>query len=373
MAPTWLAQLHRNVFSRSTYETQADFQAAKAQWQKPGDILTVLMIIGGDIVQRALAQLSGSRDLPLAPVAFSFGWVFYSFSSIMSAIGDGRLMPQPDCSVTLTNVHSGYSRPVNSWILSRLVRDCETRFKYEHGLTIQFLYTSPSKTPGVPDRDWLYYSGIAVIIAQLGIAAIPGCLFGNWMVFILTAAGTVLALVSGALPQWRREKWAARDVGAGARSVVCLTRGNGAKLVLVIVSDGCGLRLEDLAAARTSPSRDTIVATVVLGVLWLAHLLTIICLKDDAWYPLAVGALGMVQNGVAAGARRMPSALGFHFNEAKTKIVHEKKVFDAIKEAEAVEANVGVLLVDTFFPGGALRPDEELWLKSRRAERQALS
>jgi len=40
------------------------------QWRNPGDVFSVLLILGGDIVGRAVAQLAGSR---LTPVAFSFG------------------------------------------------------------------------------------------------------------------------------------------------------------------------------------------------------------------------------------------------------------------------------------------------------------
>lgn len=41
-----------------------------AQWENPGDVFSVLLILGGDVVARALAQLTGSR---ITPVAFSFG------------------------------------------------------------------------------------------------------------------------------------------------------------------------------------------------------------------------------------------------------------------------------------------------------------
>lgn len=45
------------------------------QWKNPGDVFSVLLILGGDVVARALAQLAGSR---VTPVAFSFG--IYSHS-----------------------------------------------------------------------------------------------------------------------------------------------------------------------------------------------------------------------------------------------------------------------------------------------------
>jgi hypothetical protein len=47
----------------------------RQQWSNPSDIFTILMIIGGDIVKVAIAQLCAGRVPYLAPVSFSFGWV----------------------------------------------------------------------------------------------------------------------------------------------------------------------------------------------------------------------------------------------------------------------------------------------------------
>ena len=58
---------------------------------------------------KALAQLAGGCAI-LAPVAFSFGWVAYSFNSLISVVGDGRLMLQPDFPTKASNVESGYNR-----------------------------------------------------------------------------------------------------------------------------------------------------------------------------------------------------------------------------------------------------------------------
>jgi hypothetical protein len=42
------------------------------QLTNPSDIFSVLLILGGDVVWRAIAQLAGP---PVTPVAFSFGTV----------------------------------------------------------------------------------------------------------------------------------------------------------------------------------------------------------------------------------------------------------------------------------------------------------
>ncbi|KAL8782698.1 MAG: hypothetical protein Q9213_005177 [Squamulea squamosa] len=91
--------------------------------------------MNGDMVQKALAQLSGPT---FVPVAFSFGWVVYSIQAFSSVIGTGRLMPYaPDVESMVVNVGSGHSRPNRSWILGRLLRD----WNYEP-TTVQGLYVT---------------------------------------------------------------------------------------------------------------------------------------------------------------------------------------------------------------------------------------
>ena len=48
------------------------------QWSNPSDVFSVLLILGGDVVAGALAQLVGSG---VTPVAFSFGMYNSSLSS----------------------------------------------------------------------------------------------------------------------------------------------------------------------------------------------------------------------------------------------------------------------------------------------------
>lgn len=345
-------------------QTSVNFALIKEDWSNPSDILSILTVIGGDIVQGALTQLTSSHRF-FAPVAFSFGWVAYSFSAILAAIGSHRLAPDPDCPCVLIDVSTGYARDVKSWVLSRLVRDYEFPGEQPPGLTITFYHTSPVKPTGVPGRDWLYYSGVIVIIAQLGIAVIPGVLFGNWLILILTFGGLCLIQVHASLPQWRKELWGARPVAEGKQEVVSLTKGNGSSYVMVIRSDGVGLRLVDLAAGREVSSRTTVPAIFLLSILWLVHLFCMTGVVNNSWYSFLIGGLGMLQNAVASGARRRPQASGFHLD--KVHEIHNKKVFVALKEAEEVERKVGIQLTDIFFPGG-LRPEEEAWKQGKIAD-----
>ncbi|KAI0322982.1 hypothetical protein OF83DRAFT_1029326, partial [Amylostereum chailletii] len=352
--------------------SQNEFAPVKSQWKNPNDILSILMIIGGDLVQRAVAQLAGAGPFFLTPVAFSFGWVSYSLNALLSSVGDGRLMPPADTPSIIVNAKNGYIRTNQSWVLGRLLRDHRTRHDKEvRGMTVTIYQTSSSKTMGVPDYDWIYWIGWLTILIQHAIAVIPGVIHNNWVVLLITASGTLLALAGGALPQWKAEKWAARSVHSPSsppkvkREVACLTRGNGSRHVIVIVSEGAGLRLEDLAAARDARSVYSIPITGVLFVLWVAHLLTVAGVQDDAWYLFVVGGLGMLQNVVAAGAAREASALGIHLEGEH--IIYGEKVFAALKEAEMHEPGVGICLIPVFFPG-ALREDEIAWRDARIAD-----
>ncbi|KAI0367092.1 hypothetical protein BV20DRAFT_970967 [Pilatotrama ljubarskyi] len=360
--------------ARSVPSTEPYFAAEKASWRSPDDILSILMIIGGDIVQRAVAQLAGSGPWHFAPVAFSFGWLAYSVSALTSAVGDGRLLPQPDFPAYVVNAKTGYVRENASWVLGRLLRDHEKRTFKGGSLTVAFYRTTPGGRSGQPARDWVYWGGVAVIIAQLGIAVIPGVFSGNWIVLMITVGGTFLALLASGLPQWREEKYAARLVDPKkGREVVCITRGNGSTFAMVVISDRTGIRLEDLAGGRDKRRTSTSVISALLCILWVVLLLTVEGLDGDAWYLLAIGTLGMVQNVVAAGAPRSAEALGLHFETiSKDDAIHGKgaKVMEILKRAEEKEMGVGLCMLPLFFPGD-LRPDEKIYWDRKRAEKAA--
>ncbi|KAK7688512.1 hypothetical protein QCA50_008050 [Cerrena zonata] len=292
---------------------------------------------------------------------------------VVGIVGEGRIMPPTDCDCVLVNASNQYSRTNRSWILGRLVRDHEMD-PLRPGLTVTFYKTSAntnSRTQGIPTADWVYYSGIVVIIVQLGIAIIPGAIDHDWTVLVVTAVGTILALAGGALPKWKKEKWNGRKSKKdGDRSIVCLTRGNGYSDVMVIISEGKDqYRLEDLANARTVPVPRTAWAALLLCIAQILLLLTVAGLNNHAWFLLVIGALGIVQNALAAGVRRDSSTTGIHMEMDGTPIT-DTKVMKALQRAEMKERYVGISLLPIFFPGG-LRQDEEEWRDSTLATYRA--
>jgi hypothetical protein len=138
---------------------------------------------------------------------------------------------------------------------------------------------------GVPTLDWIWFLGVAVIVVQLGIAAIPWGVNGQWDVFLVTAAGNLFSLIGGSLRQWTREKWACPKEGG---QTIALTEGNGTRRVVVIVgkrAERIGLDLEIMAVGtRTAPaSLFTRIANSALAVLWILLLITVAGMKQNTW------------------------------------------------------------------------------------------
>jgi hypothetical protein len=140
------------------------------------------------------------------------GWVAYSINALVSAVGENKLMPLPDCQYIVINGKSGYSRSNSSWILGRMVRDYKSWMgsdvdkkvsevideKWEElkaeaevnkksepqrprqvGLRVSIYASARGAKVGEPVYDSAYIYGFAVAIVQLGIASIPCAVYGD--------------------------------------------------------------------------------------------------------------------------------------------------------------------------------------------------
>jgi large-conductance mechanosensitive channel len=121
-SPTWPNDTNRKRDSSAGTPPPSTVEALLAQLRNPAEVLTVLLLIGGDVVQKAIAQVCGRA---FTPVSFSFGWVGYAFSALMSVFGDGLIMPESDIAAKVIDVGSGNVQDNESWVLGRLVRDME--------------------------------------------------------------------------------------------------------------------------------------------------------------------------------------------------------------------------------------------------------
>jgi hypothetical protein len=377
-----------------------------AQWTNPNDVLSLLLIIGGDIVQTALAQTTAGGWI--SPVCFSFGWVAYSFSTLVRVLGDGRLLPPPDFPAKVFNLESSYVRENKNWVLGRILRDNELfmnkiRQHGGNGLRIS-IYTALARKDGKETANfytlWLW-AGVTAL--QIGIATIPFARDREWGVFLVTCSGIAASILAGAIPQWQVEKIPLKK---RSRKLVALTSGNGSRDIMIIYGDGVALDLEEMAAGE-SPRSDRVwealklfsspvknefgvverrhnkteirtthmfnglplgvwltrFASFCQVVFWLALLIMVAGLKSHSWYLVVVGSVGMLQNAMLAAAARRPDRRGLPLALVDTIVTH--RVMDGLMDLDATIENAGLSLRDEFFPG-FLREDEKDWWDGER-------
>ena len=330
------------------------------QLVNPSDILSLLLLVGGDVVQRAIAQLFGfyvesfRNKVYLTPVAFSFGWVGYAFTSLASVVGDKQLMPsQPDNPSKVINCDTGYARINRSWLLGRLLRDHEMNVEKDPGTEHKAIVASERWTSlridvfdvedsGKPKIDWYWGLGWLTIAVQLGISIIPWTIWGDWAIFLITASGTALALITAGLRQWNAEKWPGRrlnkpgsDPSKSKSKAVFLTRGNGHRYVMMLHSSGTTWDLETLATATSDSKIETPWLLAGLAFLWTCLLITVSGLKANTWFLIGIGVLGMIQNIVAGAVKRDFGTLGLKLTLRSSNLAPG---FDLPKSLDAADS-----------------------------------
>ena len=301
------------------HTSNASHEAAsrlRSQWANPSKILDLLLLVGGDIIAIALAQLTGSHWYWPTPGVFSFGWVAYAFRQIATVFGHSRLLIPTDEPSVVINGRSGYARSNSSWILGRLLRDFENGYWMDGGIRAElqkmlnidckpkaglhislFNATSDKDIPESvtefekggepatePKRDALWKLGYFVAFLQLTIAAIPWGIWREWEIFVVTVAGTVLSFSAGSIGQWRRERWCCRRLSGNG--IYVITRGNGAQHALLIFAKRGCLNFEDLATSMKAIDVPVSTKLVALGqlILWIALLITADGLESRTWF-----------------------------------------------------------------------------------------
>jgi hypothetical protein len=333
----------------------------RTQYNFPKEILAVLSIIGGDIIQKACAQEAGTSRI--TPVAFSFGWVAYAFSALMSAFSDGSLMPETDVPSVVIDVNAGHSRRNESWVLGRLIRDLELDHQRKDGGLGIYFYKAKHAT-GKPCRslsDWFMF--VVVVGFQFALAVLPIIYdHTNWSILYVTGAGTLLAFCSGSLPSWTREKYNEGAPKARPGRTFALTRGNGHGHVFVITIEGeQGKRVVvpfDLLATipRANPEpgshgRWRRFSIGILALCWVVVLIAVGGMEKDTWMLLLIGGVGMLQNVWVAGRTRNPCEHGIPL-EYDDKVERERGVEAVLDDAEKKLPGLGLALLEHFFPAG---------------------
>lgn len=376
----------------------------RTQWINPANILDLLLLVGADVIQTALAQLTGDR-LP-TPMVFSFGWVAYAFMAVASAVGNDRLLRLTDSPSVVINGKSGSVRTNESWILGRILRDFESGYwmdskvkkklhevlteegKPKVGLCVSFFeakghtaakarYTKTSMLgtkekveagePAIePTRDLLWWAGYAVAALQLLIAAIPCIIWNEWEALVITICGTTMAFLTASLPEWRKERWAARRLDR--EKTLILTRGNGAQHALVIFGRVGSLDLEDLASsteAKTVPPTTKAFFSIML-VLWVSLLVTVDGLGVHSWFLISVGGIGMLYTAIVAGSARRPENFGINLTPlGNCPVIFENKVMLTLFAVEKAYPGVGQSMLSQFFTGDLSPTEAAFWRKAK--------
>ena len=226
-------------------------------------------------------------------------------------------MPDTDSPCLVVDAH-GHKRTNTGWVVGRLLRDFENRADAEgpwrgvrpakvpggqlaeveaearsdiaDALCVTVFEADLSEKVGVPKWDLANYLGLLVIMVQCAVAAVPWGLSSNYLPFVITLGGTVLSLLTGAMPQWGTEKFASYKMDAWTAA---LTRGNGSRHVMLVLGQdhhrAAGLDLEVMSTGNETwrPTIATRISAVILTILWTLLLITVSGVKGDTWctYP----------------------------------------------------------------------------------------
>ncbi|RFU31446.1 hypothetical protein B7463_g4879, partial [Scytalidium lignicola] len=169
---------------------------------------------------------------------------------------------------------------------------------------------------------------------------------------MVTGAGTILALITGSMGQYRTEKY---DCRRDSMQDYIIPRGNGHKHPRY---SGISLNLEDLANNISRAGRRTRAIIVCLAIFWIFLLITIGGLTEDTWYLFLVEAIGMGHNIAVAGVTRTPTALGIpishdHLHQFRLSEKNsEDKDYDPHKHRPKVMQTLGKL--EEEYPGAGV-------------------
>ncbi|KAF2118793.1 hypothetical protein BDV96DRAFT_472140, partial [Lophiotrema nucula] len=336
-------------------------------------IISNLLILGGDQVHKALANVAGT-ELAHFNVPFSFGWLAQAVSAIGPVVaGQRNILPKPDVDSLVMNMGSGQSRKNQSFLLSRLLRDLEKRAGPAIGsLQITVLESTgqlpnhgsamPENVGEISSQYLAHRAGMIATCLQFAIA-----ISTSEAVSFITVAATALAFLTSNLDAWKASKYIGRRNGD---ETYALMRGNGHRHIFLIKNTSANaLNLEDLAASSVTKynwfgSSDGYIV-VFSALAWLALAIYACTLDKGIGGLIAIMAIGTVANILTASAARSPAAHGIPLVQKSTH--SGEKVMTVLQELEDQEPGYGQHLLKTFFSGPLRDNDSKWWADKKEA------
>ncbi|KAI1273771.1 hypothetical protein F5Y07DRAFT_391026 [Xylaria sp. FL0933] len=296
----------------------------------PGGVATVLMIIGGDIVQKALAQTTGCL---YTPVCFSFRWVAYAFIALVGVLGDGKLLPPPDYAIKVFNLGSGYCRDNKNWILGRIFRDIETYMSREEPMPYGGIRISVWEATENLHRHTQHSQSS---IANFALAS------GNGSKDVVIILGKGSCLDKKPLATGNRGNSLYMTNQASFQSP------GRVRPVYYLIIDRTGNRMTSARVIWGLPSGFwiTLCICVVQSLAWLVILITA-ALAENTWFPILAGVIGTFQNACLAAIERPPKRRNLPLQHVET--IMRQKFMDGLMDLE-VGYGCGSRLVCEFLP-----------------------
>lgn len=362
----------------------------RKQGTNPRGIGAVLLLAGGDVVQKAVAQLTGGENTRFTPVVFSFGWVSYAFQSLSSALGDGDFMPKPEQSSWVVDLWSGDRRQNQSWVLGRLIRDLEVKVNEQLGkmetrgpwslLVTVYKIPSGGRDPKNPKKDLMWSIYFFVVAVQLVIAAIPMMIgdWHDWSILLVVGVGNILSLLTASLPTMRTQKYQLESK-TGSESYYALTRGNGNQHVFIILPNDVGKNgqsqetvsrlphLDHMATARHRAGLSARLLSAGLAGLWAGLLIFVGGLDSHSWFLVGAGLLGLLHNIGVSAFPRDSYAHGIPLEPLEPESDHKfgrdpkHNVQQILRHLERRFPRAGHALKPIFIPGHEPRYDTTRW------------
>lgn len=315
----------------------------------------ILMLLGPDIIQNTFAVTTAFA--PNESPCFSFGWLAYSTSLLVSAMSEsGGLLPREECGVKVVDTNGnmarrGKKRKVRVW---RLLRDLESRYDsdtIDSNIVIEVL--EPTSQPWTPKSFWamIQNRSMSTGIFQFWLAGIFWYFYGDLSILLLLSTSILLLAATANLPIWSAQKHLSHtdDMEDGVYALMRDT-GTPPQRIFIIQSIHPGIFVNKDGTATYAVRHTSVPAFILISGGFLCQALLCTQLSDAAAIVLLIIMFcGTISNVATASLPREPMVDGVKLHSVDT-IGGGKSVVEALREVEGRYEGFGQVLLREWFP-----------------------